>query len=88
MTEEQREALFDIALRMAQDLREYADAAEEAGEHIQATDVLLEEFDAVVKQMDQDAHEDAHDKPLPDWVLKYAAAESDALGDGAEETRP
>jgi hypothetical protein len=53
------DTLFDIALRMAQDLREYADAAQEAGEHIQATDVLLEEFDAWLR--------DQTPEP-PEWV--------------------
>lgn len=36
-----------IAERMAQDLREYADAAEQAGEPISATQELLDEFDAL-----------------------------------------
>ena len=70
MTPEQQESLFDLALRMAQDLREYADAAEEAGEHIQATDVLLEEFDELVKTLDQDAHEESYAKPLPEWAAR------------------
>lgn len=38
--------LIELASAMAQDLREYADAAEEAGERIEATEQLLEEFDA------------------------------------------
>ena len=36
-----------VAEAMAQDLREYADAALEAGEGIQATEALLAEFDEV-----------------------------------------
>jgi hypothetical protein len=73
MTPEQEDALFDLALRMAQDLREYADAAQEAGEHIQATDVLLEEFDELVRNLDQDAHEESYSKPLPDWAARAVA---------------
>ena len=80
MTPAQQDALFDIALRLAQDLREYADAAEEAGEHIQATDVLLEEFDQLVQGLDQEAHEESYDKPLPEWAAR-------ALDDGEGEVR-
>lgn len=42
-------SLLELATAMAQDLREYADAAEEAGERIEATEQLLEEFDAWVR---------------------------------------
>ena len=76
MTPEQQESLFDLALRMAQDLREYADAAEEAGEHIQATDVLLEEFDELVRKLDQEAHEESYAKPLPDWASRAIGQEA------------
>ena len=57
MTPDQQEALFTIAMAMAQDLREYADAASEAGESIEATEQLLAEFDALVAA-----------KELPEWV--------------------
>lgn len=40
-----------IAEAMAQDLREYADAATEAGESIESTEALLSEFDLVSNQL-------------------------------------
>ena len=75
MNAQQQDQIFDLALRMAQDLREYADAAQEAGEHIQATDVLLEEFDELVRNLDQDAHEESYSKPLPDWAARAIGQE-------------
>ena len=73
MNAQQQDQIFDLALRMAQELREYADAAEEAGEHIQATDVLLEEFDELVRNLDQEAHEESYNKALPDWAARAVA---------------
>ena len=70
MTPDQQEALFTVAMSMAQDLREYADAASEAGESIETTEQLLEEFDALVAAMDQEAHEASYSKELPEWVRK------------------
>ena len=80
MTPTQQDQIFDIALRLAQDLREYADAAEEAGEAIQATEALLEEFDELVQALDQEAHEESYSKPLPEWITR-------ALDDGEGEVR-
>lgn len=40
--------LHDLLVACAQDLREYADAAEEAGQSIAATEELLAEVDAAI----------------------------------------
>lgn len=40
-----------VAEAMAQDLREYADAAVEAGESIEVTESLLAEFDTISNQL-------------------------------------
>jgi hypothetical protein len=64
------ERMIELAIAMAQDLREYADAASEAGASIEATEHLLEEFDRVMMQLDQEAHEESYNKDLPEWVQR------------------
>lgn len=43
--------LMDIAERMAQELRDYADAAVDSGSMEPGTEALLEEFDSLWRQV-------------------------------------
>ncbi len=43
--------LADVADRMAQDLREYADAAKESGSSAESTELLLAEWDEVNRRI-------------------------------------
>lgn len=50
---ESRKYLEDLVLALSQDLREYADAAAEAGQEIAATEALLAEVDAYFAEGDR-----------------------------------
>jgi hypothetical protein len=68
MSEPTFDELLNIAERMAQDLQEYRDAAEKAGNPDSATDELLEEFHALWRRTNRNWQGDLDGVELPEGL--------------------